>query len=423
MELLLADRASRLGYGRQQIETLGKQLRSRPVIQTGPHCHLIFEPDAFYTHIFSALGLRAHNDGWYVSYSVSNVKFRQGGKIGPGLLRLGDKIVNVFGLSRSKMDPYSICGRHSPKRFALTTSEKMTGADHLVEQLQRILPKGDFPSAADAIKTANQSLWRQFFASDLQLLQIDDMDVGELVAQHLRDPSSWLSSTLFGAGSFAKRVLAHLESFNRGQWRGWAKTTTDFFWHLSGGRIVPMRLSDGVFLNAEGSFSAPCAPAALVRSLNEGEIIPSLFLSFLVMSILPGLRALGGSRQIIYYPIMRNALLSTLSEFPAPANRSLAASLGSDEEPGMWGHRTISPDHAIDPFSLISQNGSSCFEQLIDCYGEMRLSEAWGRLPAFTGDPLWQTLCERLAKGRAFEDRPIWLAGAQHSVVPPQLDI
>ncbi|AZO34171.1 MAG: hypothetical protein EOS58_27530 [Mesorhizobium sp.] len=409
MELLLADRALRLGYGHQQIAELGKQLRSRPVIQTGPHCHLIVEPDAFYTHVFSGMGLRSHKDSWYVSYSASTVKFTESAKKGPGWLRLGDRTLNVFGLSRSKMDPFSICGRHSPQRFALTSSEKMTGASLLIEELQKNLPDGEFPSAADAIKTANQSLWHRFFASDLQLLQIDDLDVADLVAQHLRDPSSWLSSTLFGPGSFAKRLLTHLKSFNRDQWSGWAKTTTDFFWHLSGGRIFPLRLDEGLFLTEDRTFSQRCVPDALVPSLNKGEIIPSLFLSFLVTSILPGLRALGGSRQIVYYPIMRQALLSTLAEFPSPANRSLPASIASDEEPGMWGHRTILPG-PIDPFSLIAQPGSR-FEQLIDFYAAMPLNKAWGSLPAFTGDPLWQTLCERLAEGTALQDRPIWLVG------------
>lgn len=411
MELLLADRALRLGYGHQLIEELGKQLRSRPVIQTGPHCHLIFEPDAFYTHIFSAAGLRSHNDSWYVCYSASTVKFTESAKKGPGWLRMGDRTLNVFGLSRSKMDPFSICGRHAQQRFALTSSEQPTAAHQLVEQLQKALPNGEFPSAADAIKAANQSLWRRFCGSNLQLLQIDDLDVADLVAQHLREPSSWLSSTLFGQGSFAKSLLTHLRSFDCGQWAGWAKMTTDFFWHLSGGRIFPLRLHGDVFLNAGGTFSLRCAPDALLKSLDEREIIPSLFLSFLVMSILPGLRVLGGSRQIVYYPIMRHAFLSALADFPSPANHSLSASLRSDEEPSMWGHRTISPSR-IDPFSLIAQRGSR-FEQLIDCYGAMPLNQAWGSLLAFACDPLWQTLCERLATKQFSRARPIWLVGAK----------
>ncbi|WP_085044291.1 hypothetical protein [Ensifer aridi] len=410
--LLLGDCASRLGYGHQQIETLGKQLVSRPVIQTGPHCHLVFEPDAFYTHIFSSIGLRSHKDNWYVSYSPSTVKFRESGKRGPGWLRIGDQTLNVFGLSRSKMNPFSICGRHAPQRFALTSSERVADTNQLVEQLQRALPSTEFPSAAEAIKAANQILWSRFLTSNLRLLQLDDLDVAELVAQHLCDPSSWLSSTLFGPSCLAKSLCTHLKSFSCGEWSGWAKTTTDFFWHLSRGRIFPLRLEDGLFLNADGTFSLPCTPDALAQSLNEGDIIPSLFLSFLVMSILPGLRALGGSRQIVYYPIMRHALLSALSDFPSAENRSLAASLKADEVPGMWGHRTISPG-PIDPFSLIAQSGSTCFEQLLNYYGEMPLGKAWGDLPAFAGDVMWQTLCERLGKDIPLEDRPTWLVGAQ----------
>ncbi|MDW9358569.1 hypothetical protein [Sinorhizobium meliloti] len=408
---VLGDCASRLGYGHREIETLGKQLRLRPVIQTGPHCHLVFAPDAFYTHIFGAIGLRSHEDRWYVSYSCSTVKFTENAKQGPGWLRLGDRTFNVFGLSRSKMDPFSVCGRHAPQRFALTSSEQVVDVNRLVEQLQRALPDGEFPSASDAIKTANQVLWQGYFTSKLRFLQIDDLDVADLVVLHLRDRSSWLSVTLFGPGGFAKSLSTHLKSFNCGQWSGWAKTTTDFFWHFSGGRIFPLRLDDGEFLNKDGTFSLRCAPDAVAQALSEGQIIPSLFLSFLVTSILPGLRALGGSRQIVYYPIMRHALMSALSDFPTAANLSLAASLRVDEAPSMWGHRTISPGE-IDPFSLVAETGSNCFEQLIDSYGAMPLNKAWGSLPAFAEDPLWQKLCERLGKDTPLEDRPTWLLGA-----------
>ncbi|WP_292167092.1 hypothetical protein [Mesorhizobium sp.] len=415
MELLLLDRALRVGHRHHELEKLSKQLHSRPVIQTGPHCHLIIEPDAFYTHIFSAIGLRCHKESWYLSYSPSTVKFTESAKKGPGWLRLGDHTLNVFGLSRSKMVPFSVCGRHASQRFALTSSEETTDANQLVEELQTILPHDEFPSAADAIKTANQSLWRRFFASsNLHLLQIDDLDVGDLVAQHLRDPTSWLSSTLFGAGGFAKSLLTHLRSFDSGPWGGWATTTTDFFWHLSGGRIFPVRLDNRLFLTADEKFSLRCIPDALVRSLEKGEIIPSLLLSFLVTSVLPGLRALGGSRQVVYYPIMRHALLSALADFPSAANRSVAVSLASDEAAGMWGHRTISPG-PTDPFTLIAQSGPSRIGQLIQDYGEMPLKKAWGSLPAFASDPLWQTLCERLALDTAFKDRPIWLLGAHQA--------
>lgn len=78
------------------------------------------------------------------------------------------------------------------------------------------------------------------------------------------------------------------------------------------------------------------------------------------------------------------------------------------------GHRTISPG-PVDPFGLLARSGSSCFDQLIDRYGEMPLSKAWGSLSAFATDPLWQMLCDGL-ESTTFEDRPVWLGDAQQPV-------
>jgi hypothetical protein len=46
-------------------------------------------------------------------------------------------------------------------------------------------------------------------------------------------------------------------------------------------------------------------PASLVQALKIGRIMPNLLLMFIVTSILPGVRVLGGSRHTIYYPLMR----------------------------------------------------------------------------------------------------------------------
>ena len=62
-----------------------------PVLQTGPHCLLLIEPDAFYTHLFSLLGLQAHVREWYITYHASTVSFSEKAKKGPGWLWLQDE--------------------------------------------------------------------------------------------------------------------------------------------------------------------------------------------------------------------------------------------------------------------------------------------------------------------------------------------
>src|SRR5690606_35340633 len=169
-----------------EIAQLLDQLRIRPIIQTGPQCHLVNEPDALFTHLFCRGGLRGQSQSWYINYSVSTVKYTEKLKKGPGWLRLDEQNINVFGLSRSEMESLSIFSRQMPLRFAMVP-ECSRSSIPLRNELLQILPDAEFSSAADAIKSANRTLWRKFFGTQVNFLQMDESDIAELVREHLED--------------------------------------------------------------------------------------------------------------------------------------------------------------------------------------------------------------------------------------------
>jgi len=379
--------ALRSGASQQDAEQASRQIATAPVIQTGPHLHLLIEPDAFYTHLFSALGLTTHARRWHICYSSSTVKFIEKSKKGPGWLSLGSEVVNVFGLSRSRMDPYSICGFNGPYRFALARQNGGGFVNPAAGRLKAILPDADFPSAADAIKAANQSLWRGTFPPPLRLLQFDDIDVADLVADHFEDSASWLSTHLAGPGRFADRILRTVDQLNAGPWAGWVRQTTDFFWGLQDGRLFPMRLQDGVLSGGSSSFrEVRFDPESIAASLRQRRLVPNLLMTFLVTSILPGVRVLGGCRQTVYYPLMRYLIATALD---VSTDRELIDALRADERPGMWGHRVLRPMNGS-PFVEIEENGSGL--QIAARYGACSLEDAAGDLTSFTGDPIWAEL-------------------------------
>ncbi|MBB3138952.1 hypothetical protein FHS26_006732 [Rhizobium pisi] len=379
--------ALRSGASQDDAENAGRQIAASPVIQTGPHCHLLIEPDAFYTHLFSALGLTAHAQRWHICYGSSTVKFIEKAKKGPGWLSLGGEVVNVFGLPRSRMDPYSVCGFNGPYRLTLTGQNAGGVANPAAARLKAILPDTDFPSAAEAIRAANQDLWRRSFPPSLRLLQFDDIDVADLVAEHFEDPTSWLSSRFSGDGLFAERILHTMERLNAGPWTGWIRQTTDFFWGLEDGRISPLRLQDGVLASVSPSFrEVRFDPGSLAASLRQRNLVPNLLMTFLVMSILPGVRVLGGCRQTVYYPLMRYLIATALD---GSSDRELLDALRADERPGMWGHRVLRPNDGS-PFKEIEESGVAM--EVADRYGAISLQDAAGDLASFTSDPIWAEL-------------------------------
>ncbi|KAA0689451.1 hypothetical protein DTW90_31630 [Neorhizobium sp. P12A] len=406
----IESKALQSGLGRNSAKKMATELEDHPVLQTGPHLHLLIEPDAFFTHLFSLMGLRGRESRSYISYACSTVKFAERSRKGPGWLRLGDQSFNVFGLSRREMIPYSVLARNRAYNFQLAPSDANAGLSHERDTLSRLLPDGQFPCAAEAIKAGNRRLWANYFDEGIDFLQLDDDDVADLVVAHLADPKSWLCDRFLRDKAFPTTTLKTIDLLASTPWRNWLKNSTHFFWGCDDGRIFPMTLIDG-FLGPresqgqwerEGKAIAFTADG-LIEALGRRRIIPNLFIVFMVIAILPGVRVLGGSRHTVYYPLMRHAFCSALSD--GGRDDDLLRSLHHDRRPGAWGHRVISDQ--MEPFSILhSPEGN--VSNLLSHYGSMSFDEACGSLSSFTEDPLWSDLSAALTTGAASTMRSPW---------------
>ncbi|WP_244541272.1 hypothetical protein [Rhizobium tibeticum] len=401
----IASCASRRGYNQRQIERFQAEIIDNPVMQTGPHLHLLFEPDAFYTHLFSLMGLQARNSRSYISYACSTVKFVERGRKGPGWLTLDGQSINLFGLTRSRMIPYSVLAENGGYRFHLKNADRPEHAPASLTRLAQEMPAAEFSSAADAIQQANVSLWQRFLKPEVDLLQLDDRDVADMVVMHLADPQSWLSSALFADTELPLAILCAIDRLDSGPWRGWLRNATHFFWGCEEGRIFPLHLAGG-FLCSDQKHAVrlPFAAPALSEALIGRSIVPSLLLVFIVIAILPGVRVLGGSRHAVYYPLMRYALCNALAK--TGGDRALLGNLLRDERSGAWGHRVISAP--FEPFSLLHNAGPSGLSSLITCFGSMTLEEACGGMASFTEDPLWAELARAFRSGDVTETGGPW---------------
>lgn len=312
------------------------------------------------------------------------------GKEGSRLALDEDGPLNVFGLRRSRMDSFSICGSNGPYRFAFSNAKGDPAPNASAARLLAELPSDEFASAADAIRAANQTLWRGKLPSPIKLLQLDDFDIADLVADHLDDAGSWMSAGFIADGKAAESILHAMDRLNVGPWRGWVRRTTDLFWRMEKGRIVPLRLQDNALrAPAPSVFELKFQPDNIAAALRQRAIVPSLYTVFLVTSILPGVRALGGCRQTIYYPLMRYITAVGLEQ---SGNFDLLTELRGDDRPGLWGHRVLTPAGGY-PFQELFGEAPMPLSE----YAEMPLVQSSGDLASFTGDPIWTNLSEQIA--------------------------
>ncbi|MBY5379087.1 hypothetical protein HFN07_37670 [Rhizobium leguminosarum] len=381
------------GFGPDDAKSASVELTASPVLQTGPHCLLLFEPDAFYTHLFSLLGLQSSGRRWHVTYAGSTMSFKEAAKKGPGWLRLEGEALNLFGLPRSRMDGRSICCLNGSYRFALSNSAGVEAPTDAAKRLLAELPPTLFPSAAEAIKSANAKLWNSHFASSVNLLQLDDFEVAGLIGDHLEDPNSWLYK-FFIAERHAALLPDAMERLNAGPWRGWLRRTTDYFWYVGPERVLPLVLDGGCLRSpASPDIMVKFSPHNIARAVRDRKLLPTLFLAFLVLSILPGTRALGGCRQPVYLPLLRYLTALCVER---SGDSDLLSDLLQDDHPGMWGHRVLRQADG-EPFHDVEASGG--ISTLLENYGVLPLYEASGDLASFTADILWAEMSNHLVSG------------------------
>ncbi|MES0172614.1 hypothetical protein [Mesorhizobium sp. M0006] len=385
----------RNGLTVKAVSQICSELEERRVLQTGPHLFLLLEPEAYYTHILSLLGLSAHGCSSYVSYAVSTVSLVEKPRKGPGWFTVDGKPINVFGLSRSRMIGYSLLTGPGSYRFELVPAEPNTEGDALT-QLRSLLPRTPFERPSHAIKAANLMLWPKLFGGSFAFLQIDDEDIADLVADHLSDDDSWLRTRLLEDPKLASNIVAGLDRLAAGPWSGWLARGTDFFWFYENGKRLPLRLIAGDLVHtATGMKVARFTASDIIERLANRSLIPNLLLMFLVLSILPGVRALGGSYQPLYYPLMRYVVCQALET--AGVDEDLCQALAADDVPGAWGHRVIECDEAPFQQFLDGRNGGT--SGLIDRFGDIPFARASGSMSSFVTDPSWQGLSSRLRQG------------------------
>lgn len=383
---------TRSGLSADKVGQICREFEQRRVLQTGPHLFLLTEPEAYYTHIFSLLGLSSHGCSTYVSYAVSTVSLVEKTRKGPGWLTLDGKPINVFGLSRSRMIGYSLLTGPGSYRFDLMPGQPSADGEALT-LLRSLLPERHFERPAHAIKAGNIELWPKLFGDRFAFLQIDDEDIADLVADHISDRDSWLRLWLLEDPRLASNILAEIDRLAAGPWSGWLARGTDFFWFYENGRRLPLRLEAGHLVHSTtGMKVARFAAPEILHRLANRTLIPNLLLMFLVVSILPGVRALGGSHQPVYHPLMRYVVSRALEA--AGLDADLRYALGTDDVPGAWGHRVIERDD--DPFELLRRGRIGETSDIIERFGDMPFAEASGAMSSFVTDLSWTELCVRL---------------------------
>jgi len=201
----------------------------------------------------------------------------------------------------------------------------------------------DYPDYSRQATVVNNRFWRRLFRdrscrSELVYIELESI-VCRLLEKDLFDKSTICHQLMFDP-ELRGRLIENLDG-QRGCWQyekllrrcsgsvaveslNMADSVqgTMFFWGVDAkGRKIPLCFVESE--NGKGDElrgiddsgqlrTHPFTPADITRGLQDGCLLPSIFTSYLLISIARGISCIGGYYQADYLPIMRKAVIETL---------------------------------------------------------------------------------------------------------------
>lgn len=285
-----------------------------PILQTGPHCQLYVNQVDFNALMMSWMGAKLHrlNHIFVLNSITRTVQWTK--NQGPGWLNLRHDTLNVFDLTPKKMSQLSVCAPYPDLTFNLeklssylnhTEDSEKKGLEKLMEAIQ---PK-TYGSFIQAFTLANYNLFTQADrVHEIKPLLMNDYFSSLLVANHVLDEQGIIYKLIFST-YFRSKLKQIIHSMQQNKHHLFLKQGTEYFWGVRDNKIRALKITDNYFLeeskNPNKQLKIRLDSQSLYQALINGVLIPNIFLSFLVLSLLPQIRVLGGTRQIAYFPLIQ----------------------------------------------------------------------------------------------------------------------
>jgi len=367
----------------------------RPVIQSGLHCLLLMDRITFDALLLAWLGAVENGLSAFVAFMGTTMTMETVGREGPGWLDVGDDKINLFGMGRHKLCRKSTCaaGPVSINKRALEAVGDETDARSWLGTLLASQDKV-FGTAADALTELNEDLFANWDRSGRALpIFIDDRLAASAMARHL-DHEDSLLARLLTQPARRQRLDHALQEAASGPFGRFLPNATDYFWGIREERVRKLVLENGRLIEPDRphGVSIPFERLHLKQALLDGVLLPNLFLMFLVLAILPRVRAVGGLRQIGYVALFHQILLAALDE-TALDERELAAELQVREN--AWGMRVIDEQISVRE-QLASLPEGALFPDLLRQYRLRTFAETTEDLKLVRENARWRKI------GRAF---------------------
>lgn len=179
----------------------------------------------------------------------------------------------------------------------------------------------------EQITKMNERLWRRLPGQEhTTFLSLEQEDiVATLLQRHHLSQETVMHHLLFSERSW-EEFEHHFDGI-RGAFSSLYERGTEWFWALHNGERKALHRTGNALVSRDEAYSLPITPSSIAHALHERRIMPSMALSFILLSFYYGLRCGGGFSQVSYLTDMKVAYLSLLDALGLAEERQYAQSI------------------------------------------------------------------------------------------------
>lgn len=367
-----------------------------PILQTGPHCQLYTNEVDFNAVLMSWMGGQLHQlNHVFILNSVTRT-LQWSKRLGPGWLNLKHDVINLFDLTPKQMSKLSVCSPYSGLTYCIDNFTQYLTQSNSYEQkgIKKLLVSIDskeYEGFISAFTLSNQNLLTQCdHAQEVQPLIMNDHFTSILVAEHLHDSEGIISQLIFSPKQ-RDRLKQLVASFLHEKSCVFLKQGTEYFWGIRNNKIRALKIEDNILkeetTHPSKQLKIPLNHQSICKALIDGQLIPNIFLSFLVLCLIPQIRVLGGTRQIAYLPLIQKIFCALLNPDIVDEQALLQELLSNDLN--TWGTNFIQDKST--PLEWLGRlSDGKEFSSLSTYYLDKSVAEITQELVIFKEHPLWK---------------------------------
>jgi hypothetical protein len=295
-------------WGIQRTDRFLQTFLINPVIQAGPHHRLAFDDDFSSTLAFSLRGCELIGEDSQIFFNCSTVTLEEHSHRGPAWLRFDNFPYRIFDIPRRRLSKKSIGEYRSPVGLSSDIQAWMATyiPDFYVEDRlakQRV-------TASTHINNINECVYERVWRGHgIAIRSVQEKFFASYAAELLSRPTFFRRIVEDGRLSKMAKDLILLA---KGPLGPFIPVGTDLFWTSVDGRVRPLTIQDNCLSSERYRMRFDLQPDVLAKHLRLGNLVPGLFVIFLIGSLLPCVRFLGGSYQTLYHEVFRDIFLKNL---------------------------------------------------------------------------------------------------------------